>query len=218
MNRNSSSGRALIWSMTQMSSIGTVPVALGSKMAQNLRRWSARSWMIWAKVPVFLITSSCWRRLCATAKLEDRECSSLAIMYIAYESLSSAALLNASTEQRCIWASSDKDERTRWQTLASSSRRCWSRFSNVEVALRKLLRLDSVSAVGFSGWKLLFRTVESPMRSAIVGWGKMKGVPLRMAEPTSRKAVSFIFKWWSQLDTLLIDRSMFAGYVVDSIE
>ena len=47
------------------------------------------------KVPVFLITSSCWKRLCATAKLEDRECS---IMYIAYESLSSAALLNASTE------------------------------------------------------------------------------------------------------------------------
>ena len=38
MNRNSSSGRAFIRSMTQMSSIGTVPVALGSKMAQNLRR------------------------------------------------------------------------------------------------------------------------------------------------------------------------------------
>jgi hypothetical protein len=72
-----------------MSSIGTLPVALGSKMAQNLRRWSARSWMSWTKVPVFLITSSCWKRLYATAKLEDRECSSLVIMYIAYESLSS---------------------------------------------------------------------------------------------------------------------------------
>ena len=45
----------------------------------------------------------------------------------------------------------------------------------MEVALRKLFGLDSVSAVGFSGWKLYFRTVESPMRSSIVGWGKRKG-------------------------------------------
>ena len=64
-----------------------------------------------------------------------------------------------------------------------------------EVAFKKLLRLDSVRAVGLSGWKLYFRTVESPMRSSIVGWGKRKGVPLRLTEPLSGKAVSFIFKW-----------------------
>ena len=55
-------------------------------------------------------------------------------------------------------ASEDKEDRMRWQTLASSSRRRLSLFSKLDLALRKLLRLDSVSDVGLSGWRLYLCT------------------------------------------------------------
>jgi hypothetical protein len=66
-----------------MSSVRTVPVAALSKMASNLRRWSVRSWASLEKVPSILMFRSCWKTFWATAKLEDLECSSLAIMYMA---------------------------------------------------------------------------------------------------------------------------------------
>ena len=47
----------------------------------------------------------------------------------------------------------------RWQTLASSSR-----FSKLDFALRKLLRLDAVSDVGLSGWRLYILMLVSSMR------------------------------------------------------
>ena len=63
--------------------MGTDPVALGSKTALNVRRWSVRSWMSFEKEPSFLMVISCWKICRATTKLEDLECSSLAMENIA---------------------------------------------------------------------------------------------------------------------------------------
>jgi hypothetical protein len=65
--------------MTHILSMGTVPVASGSKTALNVRLWSVRSWISLEKEPSFLMVISCWKICRATAKLEDRECSTLAI-------------------------------------------------------------------------------------------------------------------------------------------
>ena len=69
--------------MTQMWSMGTDPVASGSKTTLNVRRWSVRSWMSLEKEPSFLMVISCWKICRATAKLEDLECSSFAMENIA---------------------------------------------------------------------------------------------------------------------------------------
>ena len=85
------------------------------------------------------------------------------IRYIAKESLSLKAVTKARTERRSIFASSEKEEMRRWQTLASSSRR--SRSSLSKVLGRKEYILRAVPR----------------KRSSVVGLAGSNGTPLQMA-------------------------------------